>query len=140
MNKAILIGNIGQDPELRFTQKNTPVMRIRMATTDRRKEGDEWVDFTEWHDVIVFGKRASGLQKVLSKGSRIAVEGRLSTNSWDDKQGVKRYRTEIIADDVELLGGGKQTRDRRSGPDDDGSDEGYSSNSKSGFGDDDIPF
>lgn len=108
LNRVILIGNLGQDPELRFTQSNQAVLSIRMATTESvwNSETKEAKEFTEWHTVIVWGKRAEALNKILSKGSRIAVEGKLKTRSWDDKNGGgKRYATEVNANNVILLGG-----------------------------------
>ncbi|RLB55597.1 MAG: single-stranded DNA-binding protein, partial [Deltaproteobacteria bacterium] len=106
MNKAILIGNLGMDPELRFTQNGQAILRIRLATTEsyvnRNKERQER---TEWHTVIVWGNRAEALNKILSKGRSIAVEGRIQTRQWDDKDGNKRSTTEINATNIVLLGG-----------------------------------
>jgi len=108
MNKTILMGNLGQDPELKYTQAGTAVMQLRLATNERRKTPNgEWGDHTEWHSVVVWDKRAEGLSKVLTKGSRVLVEGVLRTSSWE-KDGEKRYRTEIVARDVELCGGAKK--------------------------------
>lgn len=108
LNRVILIGNLGQDPELRFTQSQQGVLSIRMATTESYfdKESNQRKELTEWHSVIVWGKRGEALNKILSKGSRIAIEGKLKTRSWDDKNGGgKRYATEIVANNVVLLGG-----------------------------------
>ena len=99
MNRVILSGRLGADPDMRGS-----VLKLRMATNERRKDqSGNWSDHTEWHSVVVFGKRAEALSRLLSKGSRILVEGKLRTSSWD-KDGEKRYRTEVIADDVELDG------------------------------------
>lgn len=107
MNKAILIGNLGADPELRFTQGGQAVLKLRLATTesyvDRNKERQQR---TEWHSVVVWGNRAEALNKILSKGRTICVEGRIQTRSWDDKDGNKRYSTEINATNVILVGSG----------------------------------
>jgi single-strand DNA-binding protein len=107
LNRVILIGNLGQDPELRFTQSNMGVLSLRMATTESYFDTNtkERKERTEWHTVVVWGKRGEALNKILSKGSRIAIEGRLQTRSWEDKQGQKRYTTEINAQNVILLGG-----------------------------------
>lgn len=108
LNRVILIGNLGQDPELRFTQSNQGVLSLRMATTESYFDTTtkERKEITEWHSVVVWGKRGEALNKILSKGSRIAVEGRLRTRSWDDKNGgAKRYATEVVANNVILLGG-----------------------------------
>jgi single-strand DNA-binding protein len=105
LNKVILIGNLGGNPELRYTQSGQAVLTISMATNERFKNrDDEWQDRTEWHRVIVWAKRAEGLNKVLEKGSQICVEGKLQTRSWEDKDGIKRFTTEIIAREVLLLG------------------------------------
>lgn len=105
MNKTILCGRLGADPDLRGT-----VLKLRLATTERRKDKDgNWSDHTEWHSVVVFGKRAEALSRLLGKGSRILVEGKLRTSSWE-KDGQKHYKTEVAADDVELLDG-RQDRD-----------------------------
>lgn len=97
MNRVILSGRLGTDPDMRGS-----VLKLRLATNERRKDqAGNWSDHTEWHSVVVFGKRAEALSRLLSKGSRILVEGKLRTSSWD-KDGEKRYRTEVIADDVEL--------------------------------------
>jgi len=145
LNKVILIGNLGRDPELRFTKQNTGVLSIRMATTESRfdKTSNQRVEETEWHSVIVWGKRGEALNKILSKGSRIAVEGRNKTRSWE-KDGQKHYATEVIALNVILLGG-------KPGESGGGSNRSYGDDADKsfeeagGFGsgdttDDDIPF
>lgn len=103
LNKVFLLGNLGQDPEIKHTTGGTTILRMRIATNERTKKGDEWVDHTEWHTVTAFGKRAEGLAKVLSKGSSVHVEGKLRTRQWD-KDGTKFQATEIIADEVTLVG------------------------------------
>jgi single-strand DNA-binding protein len=107
LNRVILIGNLGQDPELRYTQANQGVLSVRMATTESYFDNNtkERKERTEWHSVVVWGKRGEALNKILSKGSRICVEGRLQTRSWEDKQGNKRYTTEVVANNLILLGG-----------------------------------
>jgi|TARA_R100001163_G_scaffold7299_1_gene7711 single-strand DNA-binding protein len=104
VNKAILVGRLGVDPELRNTGTGTSVVNIRMATTDRRKEGDQWVDHTEWHNVTVWGRTAENVAKFCSKGKEIYVEGKIQTRKYTDKSGVDRYSTEIVADNVRFLG------------------------------------
>ena len=105
MNRSILIGNLGQDPEIRYTQGSQALLKLRLATTEsflnRDKEREER---TEWHNVIVWGKRAEALNKILSKGDRIGIEGRIQTRSWEANDGSKRYTTEIVATNVLLLG------------------------------------
>lgn len=104
LNRAQLLGTLGADPELRYTQGGMSILKLRLATNERVKKGDEWHEHAEWHDVTVIGKRAEGLSKCLVKGSSVMVEGPLRTSSWE-KDGVKRYRTEVIADRVYLTGG-----------------------------------
>lgn len=107
LNRATLVGNLGMDPELKFTQGGQAVLRIRLATTESYmgKTGERQ-ERTEWHTVTVWGKRAEALNKILSKGRTIWVEGRIQTRSWDDKDGNKRYATEINAQNIGLVGGG----------------------------------
>ncbi len=106
VNKVILVGNLGADPDMRYTQSGAGVCELRLATneswTDRNGQKQER---TEWHRIVVWGKRAEVCSKFLSKGRQVYVEGRLRTRSWDDKEGNKRYTTEIIANDVQFLGG-----------------------------------
>lgn len=116
MNKVILIGNLGADGELKFVQSGDAVLKLRLATTERFKDkSGNKQEKTDWHTVVMFGKRAEALGKILQKGSRIAVEGRIQTRSWEDKDGSKRYATDIIANDVELLDGKRDDGQRQSG-------------------------
>lgn len=104
LNRATLLGNLGEDPEFRTTQNGRPVLKFRIATTESYKtESGEWKPVTHWHRVILWGKRAEGLSKYLSKGSKVYVEGRIETRSYDDKDGVKRSVTEISATNIILL-------------------------------------
>ena len=106
LNKAILIGNLGQDPELRYTQGGQPVLNLRLATTETFVNRDkERQQRTEWHTVVVWGKRGEALNKILTKGRGICVEGRIQTRKWEDRDGNKRYGTEIVATNVILVGG-----------------------------------
>jgi single-strand DNA-binding protein len=107
VNKVILVGNLGRDAELRYTPGGAAVATLNMATTEvwNDKQGQKQ-EKTEWHRVILWGKQAESLQEYLTKGKQIYVEGRLQTRQWDDKDGNKRYTTEIKADRITLLGGG----------------------------------
>jgi single-strand DNA-binding protein len=107
VNKAILVGNLGRDAELRYTSGGTPVASVRMATTERftDRDGQKRED-TQWHDVVIWGKTAESIHEYLTKGKQIYVEGRIQTRKWTDKEGKDRYNTEIRADRVVLLGGG----------------------------------
>ena len=103
MNKVIITGNLGQKPEVRKAASGLPICNFSVATNERVKKGDEWVDHTEWHRVVVFGKQAESCAQFLDKGSKVAVEGKLRTSSYEDKQGNPRKSTEIISDRVEFL-------------------------------------
>ena len=107
VNKVILVGNLGRDAELRYTPGGAAVATLNLATTevwnDRNNQRQEK---TEWHRVVLWGKQAESLQEYLTKGKQIYVEGRLQTRQWDDKDGNKKYTTEIKADRITLLGGG----------------------------------
>lgn len=116
VNKAILLGNLGKDPEIRYTQSGNAVANFTLATTERRKQGDEWVDHTEWHNVTVWGKSAENAEKYLQKGSQVYIEGRIQTRKWEDKEGNTRWTTEVVVADIQFLsrpaenGGGQQQR------------------------------
>jgi single-strand DNA-binding protein len=107
VNKVILVGNLGRDAELRYTPAGAAVATLNMATTEvwNDKNGQRQ-EKTEWHRVVLWGKPAESLTEYLTKGKQIYVEGRLQTRQWDDKDGNKRYTTEIRGDKVVLLGGG----------------------------------
>jgi len=106
VNKAILVGNLGQDPEIRSTGSGTPVATLRIATSDRRKDRDgNWTDHTEWHTVVVFGRQAENVGRFCKKGKQLFIEGRIQTRKWQDRDGRDRYNTEIVANDVRFLGG-----------------------------------
>ena len=121
MNKAILIGNLGRDAEVRYTASGTAVATLNLATTESWKDKDgQKQERTEWHRVIVWDKTAEALKDYLLKGKQIAVEGKIQTRKWEDKDGVTRYTTEIKSDRITLLGGGGQRddADQRRGNDD----------------------
>lgn len=105
LNRVMIIGNLGQDPELRYTANQAPVATFSVATTDYRTGADgQRQDVTEWHRVVVWNKLAENCAKFLAKGRTVYVEGRLQTRSWDDKQtGQKRYQTEIVAQNIQFL-------------------------------------
>jgi|SRR4051794_8057391 len=140
VNKVILVGNLGRDAELRYTPGGAAVATLNLATTevwnDRNNQRQEK---TEWHRVVLWGKQAESLQEYLTKGKQIYVEGRLQTRQWDDKDGNKRYTTEIKADRITLLGGagGRGGGMDRSGPPMGG---GTDEPPMEPITDDDIPF
>lgn len=107
INKVILVGNLGNDPEVRFSPNGNAVTRISVATTDSwkdRNSGDRQ-ERTEWHRVVFFGKLAEIAGEYLKKGNQVYIEGRLQTNKWQDQSGNDRYTTEIIANEMQMLGG-----------------------------------
>lgn len=104
VNRVILIGNLGRDPELRYTQSGQPLTRFSLATNERFKQGDDWQERTEWHRVVVWGKQAENCAQYLQKGRSVYIEGRLQTRDWEDKEGNKRQTTEIVAQTVQFLG------------------------------------
>src|SRR6478736_1446035 len=107
VNKVILVGNLGRDAELRYTPGGAPVATLNLATTEMwNDKAGQRQEKTEWHRVVLWGKTAESLNEYLTKGKQIYVEGRLQTRQWDDKDGNKRYTTEIRGDRVVLLGGG----------------------------------
>lgn len=106
INRCTLLGNLGADPELRYTQGGQAVLNLRLATTESYLDKDKVRrERTDWHSVTVWGKRGEALSKFLSKGSSMLVEGSVRTSSYDDKEGNKRYKTEIVATNVVLTGG-----------------------------------
>jgi len=118
VNKVILIGNLGKDPEVKYTPSGVPVAKVTLATNERYKDKDgEWKERAEWHNVVLWQRLAEITGEYLSKGSKVYVEGRLQTGSWEVKQTrQKRYMTEIVASDLVLLDGRKNgSTDARSG-------------------------
>lgn len=156
INKAMLLGHVGKDPEIRSSKGGTLVATFSLATADRQKDGQgDWSDRTEWHHLVAFNRTAEVIRDYVKKGTQLFIEGRIQTRSWDDKAtGGKQYRTEVLIDDLTLLGaksnqtsgassygnGSRSTRTPPSG--------GYARSATSaveeytdqGISDDDIPF
>lgn len=104
VNKVILIGNVGADPDIRYLEGGVAVANLRLATTERyRNKNGENVDQTEWHNIVLWRGLAEVVEKYVHKGMRLYIEGRIRTRSWDDQNGVKRYTTEIWADNMQML-------------------------------------
>jgi single-strand DNA-binding protein len=134
LNRVVIMGNLGQDPELRYTTNQKAVCTLNVATTDYRTSPDgQKQEFTEWHRIVVWDRQAENCSKYLTKGRAVLVEGRLATRSWDDqKTGQKRYITEIIANNVQFVGAGNP---RERGPmEGAGSSSGSSSGGGGGYG------
>ena len=106
VNKVILVGNLGQKPEMRYTATQSAVANISIATTEswKDKESGEMRDKTEWHRVVYFGKLAEIVEKYLDKGSSVYIEGKLQTRKWQDKSGADRWTTEIVGNELTMLG------------------------------------
>jgi single-strand DNA-binding protein len=141
VNKVILVGNVGADPEVKYTPSGIPVGKFSLATNERFKnKSGEWQDRTEWHNIVAWQRLAEIVGEYVSKGSKVYIEGKLQTSSWEDQRsGEKKYRTEIVARDIVLLGlrenGSSKPEPGTNGeqrePDDAGSGE---------ITDEDIPF
>lgn len=108
VNKVILVGNLGKDPEVRYTPSGMAITSFSVATSENWKDKDgNKQEKTEWHKIVAFGKLAEICGEYLAKGRQIYIEGRLQTRAWDDKSGVKRYTTEVVANVMQMLGGPK---------------------------------
>ncbi len=118
VNKVILLGRLGKDPELRYTQSQTPVANFSFATGERRKDpqSGNWTEHTEWHNVVVFGKTAENVSNYLKKGSEAFIEGRIQTRKWQDKEGKDRWTTEVVGNTVQFVGGRGDSSYSSSGP------------------------
>ncbi len=139
VNKVILIGNLGKDPEVRHTPNGTAVANFPIATNEawNNREGQR-EERTEWHRVVAFGRLAEICGQYLKKGKQVYIEGRLQTRSWDDRDGNKRYTTEIVAGTMTMLGrAGEGPSDSYAPPID---EAGFAGRPSSGPDDDDIPF
>ncbi len=143
VNKVILIGNLGADPETRYAPSGTAIANVRLATTDSRrdKESGEQIDRTEWHNIVFFSRLAEIVSEYLRKGSQVYVEGRLQTRKWQDRDGNDRYTTEIVADNMQMLGsrggGGASAPPKERGG---SSQPAAKPQPASEFEDDEIPF
>ena len=137
VNKVILIGNLGQDPDVRFLPSGNPVANLRIATTDTwtDRQSGQRQERTEWHSVVLFNKLAEIAQQYVKKGSRIYIEGRLQTRKWQGQDGQDRYSTEIVANDMQMLdsrgpqGGGDYAQ-----PSQGGNQGNYGNASQGGYG------
>ena len=127
VNKVVIVGHIGADPETRFTPSGTAVANFNVATNESRKNSDGgYQDHTEWHSCVLFGKRAEFAGEYLKRGQLIYLEGRLQTRSWEDDSGTKKYKTEVIGNEITVLGKKVGT--------------GVSSQNRDDASDDDLPF
>jgi len=102
MNKVFLYGNMGKDPELRYSKNSKPILNFSMATVESIKKGDNWEDQITWHNIVMIGRNSEYLSNNLSKGKKVTVEGKIKNRQYEDKQGNKKYITEILADRIEF--------------------------------------
>jgi len=105
VNKVIILGRLGKDPEMRYAPSGTAIATFSIATNHNQKSEGEWVEKTEWHNILAFGKTAEFSGEYLSKGKQVFVEGRLQTSSWEDQQGDKKYKTELVVNEIQIIGG-----------------------------------
>jgi single-strand DNA-binding protein len=142
VNKVILVGNLGQKPEMRYTATQSAVANLSIATTEswKDKESGEMRDKTEWHRVVFFGKLAEIVEKYLDKGSSVYVEGKLQTRKWQDKNGADRWTTEIVGNELTMLGSRSQNDTGMSNNNQTESPFPSEDDAGSGLTDDDIPF
>ena len=132
VNKVILLGNLGANPELKFLPSGQPVAEMRIATTEVfRDRNEQQQEKTEWHRIVVYGKQAENCAKYLAKGRQVYLEGRIQTRSWDDKEGKKQYMTEVVANQIVFIGGGRGQGDEAGRP---GPDAGYGAEGGGGGG------
>lgn len=118
VNKVILVGNLGKDPQTRSTPNGQEVATLTVATSEKYKDkSGELQERTEWHTVVVWGKQAESCGKYLTKGRQVYVEGRLATRKWTDKEGAERYSTEVVAENVKFLGSGSGDKKQAGGDD-----------------------
>jgi single-strand DNA-binding protein len=142
VNKVILVGNVGKDPEVKYSPSGTPVANFSLATNEKYKDrSDEWQERTEWHNIVAWQRLAEIVGEYVKKGAKLYIEGKLQTSSWEDgESGTKKYRTEIVARDLVLLGppqtgGNSEDRPNRNG---DERQSAYASSAE--ITDQDIPF
>ena len=135
INRVVISGNLTRDPEVRSTASGTSVMKLGIAVNERVKKGDQWEDYPNFIECTMFGKRAEGVSKYLSKGSKVAIEGHLRYSQWE-KDGQKRSKLEVIVDEIELMSG--QQSQQQAAPA--YSAPSYSAPASSSVYDEDIPF
>ena len=141
MNRVTLMGRVGQDPELKYTPGGTAVANFSVATskkwTDKNGQKQEK---SEWHRIVIWGKLGELANQYLAKGRQVLLEGELQTRAWDDKDGVKRYTTEIVANNLEFIGSAPSQNNQNGGSSSAPGDQSYNVSSDASFAADDIPF
>jgi len=140
LNKVMLIGNVGGDPEIRTTPSGIRIAKVSLATNRRQKNGDEWTDVPEWHNLEFWDKLADVVEQWVKKGSQLYVEGRIKYDKWTDDQGTDKYWTSISVSEMVMLGSSGQTGTEYRTPPDNQGDTGGSSGKTVTDTDDDLPF
>lgn len=141
LNKAMIIGRLGADPEVRYTQNDTALARMSVATSDRYKDSNgEWVETTEWHRIVAWGRLAEICQQYLKKGSQVYFEGPIQTRSWEDKDGQKQYSTEIKAMVMQMLDPADKSQKSTRSTHEDHVLDSAATDSPEPSSDDDLPF
>ena len=149
VNKVILLGNVGKDPEIRATASGSIVASFSLATADRAKDAQgNWVDKAEWHNLVAFQKTAEIVRDYVKKGSLLYIEGKITTRSWDDKDGQKKYKTEILVNEMTFVGSKQGSSDSSGGGYSKSNTASYNQSAPvsapdygdTGITDDDIPF
>lgn len=136
VNKVFLIGNLGKDPEVKYTPSGVQIAKFSLATSERVKKGDNWEEKTDWHNIVLFARQADYAKDYLKKGMTVFVDGRISTRTWDDENGVRKYMTEIIGNVVKNLSGRKDDNHDIS----DNDSESNNNNDNDSDPVDDLPF
>lgn len=145
-NRVVILGNLGRDPELKYTQNQVPVCSFSIATTEKRKDqSGAWVDITEWHKIVAWQKTAENCGKYLTKGSKVLVEGKIQTRKYESKDGSDKYVTEIVAQSVQFLSTNKKEENANTHVQSDqqeiaAAQQVVSQIATTSFDDDDIPF
>ena len=129
VNKVFLVGRLGKDPELRYANSGIAIVNFSLATSERIKKGENWEDKTEWHNIVIFGKQAENCEKFLQKGAQVFIEGKIQTSSWENTEGERKYKTEIIANNVRFLDSKNNENLQKNKPENNEEE-----------GDDDLPF
>ncbi len=142
VNKVILVGNVGKDPEVKYSTSGTPIAKFSLATNERFKDRNhEWQERTEWHSIVAWQRLAEIVGEYVAKGSKVYIEGKLQTTSWEDRQsGERKYRTEIVARDLLLLGPREKSGGDRQGPTHNENEDQPSHAGSGEIVDQDIPF
>jgi single-strand DNA-binding protein len=142
VNKVILVGNVGEDPEVKYSPSGTPIAKFSLATNEKYKDrSDQWQERTEWHNIVAWQRLAEIVGEYVKKGAKLYIEGKLQSSSWQDRDnGTKKYRTEIVARDLVLLGSHKNSDGGEGWPNQNGDEDQSVYAGSAEITDEDIPF